>query len=218
MQQIHLQNVMCNTTKQHRRSQTMTQDVFVLEGRYIKQSRTRENVQCIHCSMNPMLVVSVLYDWIQVIWSHHSSLHSISWSTRLQNSPVSYAACNRCNLLFLFVNMKYRATQRGFTAEIYTRQKSCKKCHIKLCSCFSGTSFLSKSAIYQMMNKFHTGSLLMKKWEQTQCVLSEEILCNIGRPLEIAPQKVLKMAITETSQSKWPVQTPIKLLFEAIQF
>lgn len=165
-----------------------------------------------------MLVVSVLYDWIQVIWSHHSSLHSIGWSTRLQNSLVSYAACNTCKLLSLFVNMKYSATHRGFTAEIYTGKQSCKKCHIKLWSWFPGISFPSKLAIYHMMNKFHTGSLLMKKWEQTQCVLSEEILCNNGRPLELSPQKVLKMAITETSLSKWPVETPIKLLFEAIQF
>jgi len=62
------------------------------------------------------------------------------------------------------------------------------------------------------MNKSQTGSLLMKKWEQTQRVLSVEILCNTGKSLEISSQKVLKMAITETSLSKWPVQTPIKLL------
>jgi hypothetical protein len=158
-----------------------------------------------------MLVVSVLYDWIQVTWSHHSSLHSISWSTRLQNSPVSYAACNRCKLLLLFVNMKYSATQMGFTSEIYIGKKSCKKCHGKLRSWFPGVSFPSKSALYQT-NKFQTGSLLMKKWEQTQCFLSEEILCNTGNPLEISPQEVMKMAITETSLSTWHVQTPIKLL------
>lgn len=165
-----------------------------------------------------MLAVSVLYDLFQVVWSHHDSLHRISWSTILQNSPVSYTACNRFKLLFLFVNMKYSANQKGFTAEIYTGKKSFKKCHSKISSWLPGISFLSKSAIYHMMNKFQTGSLLMKKWEQTQCVLSEEILHNTGKQFEISLQKVLKMVITGNKSVKVTCTDTHKIaMFEAIQ-
>ena len=58
----------------------------------------------------------------------------------------------------------------------------------------------------------------MKKWEQTQCVLSEEILNNTGKQLEISPQKVLKVVVTRNNSVKVTcTDTHKTAMFEAIQ-
>jgi uncharacterized membrane protein len=74
----------------------------------------------------------------------------------------------------LLVNMQYRVMQRIFIVETYIKKKFYKKCHTNFTRWLPGVLISLKLIIHWPVDKFQTSSLLMKKWQQVQHVLSEE--------------------------------------------
>jgi hypothetical protein len=66
-----------------------------------------------------------------------------------------------------------------FIVKKYIRKKSYKKCCTKFRRLFRGFSFPLKSTIHPMMNKSWTTGSLLKKWQLTLCVISEESLMTL---------------------------------------
>jgi hypothetical protein len=68
---------------------------------------------------------------------------------------------------------------------------------------FPGESVPSRQSIHYLVNKLKTtGSLLDKKPDRKQNVLTEETLDNIGARLETSQRKFLKLPVQETGASR----------------
>jgi hypothetical protein len=80
-------------------------------------------------------------------------------------------------------------------AQLYFKYESARKCQCK----FPEEPVPSRQNIHYLVNNLkRTGSLLDKKPDRKQTVLTEETLDNIGARLETSPRKSLKQLVQET--------------------
>ena len=97
----------------------------------------------------------------------------------------------------------YTSQQRIFMYDSYVITSSCREVVRRFQAYYPGMRVPSREAVRLLVNKFReTGSILDKKRNVKQHVLTEQKLEEIGERLENSPQKSLRRLAQETDISK----------------